>query len=237
MDLPSEILHMIFRRVFYEPRLRLRFLKRSRTLIIPSPRSVLVSQKFFEYSKAAKAAVLPSATVVLDEEAFQQIHLPIITRPDFSLVQDLTAQNCWNSLSIRTLKVIFDSAPRLRRLTVQGPSIWACGNYVDWTSISHIAQGDFNWYTAVPGPNFQQDIKQAVEDNLRRSFHARQVLSYPQVAVALDAWLSRNKEFELCFDFRVLGLKYFRAYRHPYFHRKDRHLWVSEHLGKTQELY
>ncbi|KPI36342.1 uncharacterized protein AB675_7275 [Cyphellophora attinorum] len=226
MDLPPEILHMIFRIVSYAPQLRVRFLKRSRTLIIPHPHSILVSRKFFEYSKAAKADVLSQAMVVLREEDFgHERYLPINFHPDFGLIQNLTAQHCWSDSSIKNLKVLFASALRLRTVTVEGPSISASGNFQQWTSISHDAHGDWNWFTAVPGPNFQQDIKREVEDNLLRALHPRLIYEHSAAAVALEAWLSRGKEFELRLKFNVRGCKYFRTPQRPPWRYKDRHLW------------
>ncbi|KPI34841.1 uncharacterized protein AB675_4849 [Cyphellophora attinorum] len=206
MSLPSEILESIIDKVFPDSQLYIingKDLKWPKKMSIRLPHSLLVSKTYF---KLAKAAALQQATIAIPHKFdIDRARISsLLFSPDFRLLQYLDVRSwihTWRQIDERVFKAMLSAAPQLRKLTVDGPKIWGCRGY---TSTGHRDRDDPVPFTVTPGPDLPQHIKQKFEEEFRFKPINYRVPNFKDMGgLALHAWLTRNKDFELCFVARV----------------------------------
>jgi hypothetical protein len=233
MDLPTEIIQLILEKMFCDPRLYVhndRGLWVSLPLTVRLPRSLLVSKKYFRLAKlvALEKATICAETLYIERAATASLTVSV----DFHSIQYLNVQRGeWQMISVPLLKAILDAVPRLRRLTMDGPDIVLFANE-HWSMTGYSYINDPDPFTVISGPGLEQHLKELFEKKLRffpdqKVFNIYDFYNEPG-GVAINAWLARKKEFELCFVARIFGQPLRNILGVPFYDDQERHLWVSE---------
>ncbi|KPI36332.1 uncharacterized protein AB675_7286 [Cyphellophora attinorum] len=202
MDLPAELLQMIFKAVLRDQQVSCWFFpyetdRSPRALRIRYPASLIVSRRYFA---EAKQAVLRHANVVLGEYKWHLSPHEFTMTTDFQFVHCLSIPFRLNfNLRLDHLKDIIKAAPGLEKLILTLPAaIWTHSDteLELLTGRSTFPEAPF---AARLQPKAGRPFKELFQDNLLEIYPDHlDKLGYHMHAPFL-AWLESGKKFDLCF--------------------------------------
>jgi hypothetical protein len=225
MDLPIEIQRMILERVIREINLPVKVMPATSTMKIAYPSALTVSRS---YLKVAQETAVHQATISATLEGSHSINpgRTLTILPQLHSVQCLTVQDGWGLSYAVTLDNILKSVPRLQNLTLIAPLEIFIEYGFEWETIGDTWLGDVELGESIPAELIcdHNYIKKAFEAGLEGCFNPRSFNAECQFAGALDAWLTRNKQCELCVKAQISGTAYiFDEYQDTAWA-----LWVSD---------
>jgi hypothetical protein len=226
LDLPSELLQMIFREVFENPRLGCKYQRSTQTAVIADPPSLLVSKKYLEQ---AKIAMLDEATVHLhrslltwlrvDSQKASSSGLYPHFSPDFRLIQHLRSSSVPSPFDTWAWLKAVEAAPLLRTLTLMYKDPI---RLVKWPS--EVGFGQITEHSTVKLEQHARDmIKSAAEKAIGLC-----VDSDERTRVWTDLvqkCIERHRDLELVIEMEVIG--------HMKSDGRDYHISVSPYMSRS----
>ncbi|KPI36266.1 uncharacterized protein AB675_7268 [Cyphellophora attinorum] len=236
MTLPTEVLEIILKEAFRDPCLQTRLVESFNTLSvrIALPQAILVSRDYF---KVAKQAALQEGSVCLAGIPRRFWHMNVRPKtshpkmtvsPDFHQIQHLTLQKIESDMSpysTKNLKAIVKAAPRLRRLVVQPKfKIWLMYEDMSPNSVE-LDRDAVDEEMSIPLNDTRSDyIKRKFEKRIDKWPTSYDNMDWHYLAVALLAWTTRNKTFEVSLEVNVNDLV------------DEWHLWTVKSSTRTHAL-